>query len=109
MALFQRIATAAGVRLSRVGNVELVAARDMAAFLESAQRMRVGILRIEAVRVAGDSSVPDLNAIADYSGSIADPAFVERSIGEVLGFLAIAGREDHFYEVAILGRNPLVD
>jgi hypothetical protein len=58
MALFQRIATAASDQLPRVGDSDVIAARDMAAFLDSAHRMRVDIVRIEAVRVSENSRPP---------------------------------------------------
>ncbi|MDZ4774324.1 MAG: hypothetical protein SGI72_14445 [Planctomycetota bacterium] len=107
MALFQRIALAAGIQLVRVGDAELIPASAMQAFLDEARRFRAGILYIEAYRVGSAGLIPDARVIADYAALMADPAFVERSITEARGFLAIAGREDHLYDVAILGRNPL--
>jgi hypothetical protein len=109
MALFQRIAAAAGTHIVRAGGMDLIAARDMLLFLDSALRMRVGILGIEGFRLRAGSVIADLNAVADYSVFAADPGFVDRSNAEARGFLAIAGREAHYYKVAILGRNPLTE
>lgn len=107
MALFHRIAAAANVQIVLEGGRAYIAAGDIESFLESARRLRVGIVRIQAHRRIGERIVPDEATVAHFESLRADPDFAHRSIRETRGFLAVAGRADHLYALQILGRNPL--
>ncbi len=101
MGLALRIAKKAHINVHRIGNMELIACRDMLSFLDAARDQGICILGVEGFRLEGTSIIPDMGALADFSSIHENPASCERTIIEAKQFiLSIAGMDLYFEVVA---------
>ena len=98
MGMISEIASSVGIGVRHSGQMELVAASDLARFLEAARARNARILGLEGFRFIGNGIVPDMNAIADFS-SIVDSAANVETVDEALQFLSHVNERGLFYEV----------
>jgi hypothetical protein len=84
--------------------VSIIAAADLARFLETARARELRVVGLEGFRIVGSSIVPDMYAIADFS-SIAGMASSADTVDEALHFVAEVERSDLLYEVTFV-ENP---
>ena len=67
MGLVERIAHECGLPLTIRGGLPLIEEHDAAAFLDGCDPQRVRVLGIEGFHLRGGATVPDMDAISDYS------------------------------------------
>jgi hypothetical protein len=98
MGLTARLAEAAGIVVKRIGSLELVAWTDIDAFLNVVRGRNVTILGIEGFRIEGSRAVPDMDAIADFSGLPTDEELVATTFAEASRFLCSASRPNMYFD-----------
>jgi hypothetical protein len=100
LGLTAEIGSSAGVVVHRVGQTELVAAADLACFLRAVRARNLRVLGLEGFRIDGDSLVPDMDAIADFSSMAASAPSVD-TVAEALLFLSEVGERKLHYELTL--------
>jgi hypothetical protein len=98
MGLTARLADAAGLAVKRIGSLELVAWSDIDAFLNIVRDRKVAILGIEGFRVDGSRAVPDMDAIADFSGLPTDQELVATTLTEATRFLSSVSQPNMYFD-----------
>lgn len=98
MGLTARLAESAGIVVKRIGSLELVAWTDIDAFLNVVRGQNVAILGIEGFRINGSRAVPDMDAIADFSGLPTDEELVATTLVEACRFFSSASRPSMYFD-----------
>ena len=103
MGLTMRLAEAAGISAKKIGSLELIASKDVSAFLRAAKDRNVVILGVEGFRTEGNHVVPDMDAIADFSGLPHDGEMVATTIEEAGRFLLEFSQPDMYFDFTFDG------
>lgn len=101
MGLVAKIARDAGISVRHTASMELISAKDLAAFLEAARTRQAYIVGLEGFRSAEGQIIPDMDAIADFTALADAPDGAERTIAEALRFLSEVKSPDLFYDVIV--------
>ena len=89
MGLVASIAHKLGLQILTRCDIELVDLRAAQRIIDACRQERVTVLGIEGFHVRGNQTVPDMNAIADFSAvaGLPWPERVERSVTDAKAFL----------------------
>ena len=98
MGLIAELASSVGISIRQCGQMELIAASDLVQILEAARKHNARVLGLEGFHIVGNSIVPDMDAIADFSSMIDSTTNVE-TVDQALHFLSNVKEADLFYEV----------
>ena len=101
MGLIARLAAAVGITVKKVGSLELIALKDVDVFLSAAGTHNVAVIGIEGFRMKGDRAVPDMDAIADFSGLPRDNEMVAATIEDAKRFIVEVSRPDMYFDFAL--------
>jgi hypothetical protein len=96
--LTAKIALLAGIEPKRAGLAQLISTKDSGAFVQALLGQDVGILGIEGFHVNGNQIVPDMDAIADFSGLPQDEEFNATTVEEARKFLRSISDPDMYFE-----------
>jgi hypothetical protein len=98
MGLTARLAETAGLEVGRIGSLELIAWSDIDAFLTAVSGRKVAIFGIEGFRIDGSKAVPDMDAIADFSGVPNDEQLAATTLAEASRFLRSVSRPGMYFD-----------
>lgn len=98
MGLTARLAAVAGLAVKVIGSLELIASSDIDAFLSVVRDRNLAVLGIEGFRIDGNKAVPDMDAIADFSGLPSDEDLAATTIAEASRFLSNVSQPNMFFE-----------
>lgn len=99
MGLTARLAQAAGFDVIEIGSLELVAWQDTDAFLRVVNDKKMAIVGIEGFRIDGSRAIPDMAAIADFSGIPIDEELVVTTLEEARRFLSSVSRPGMYFSI----------
>lgn len=98
MGLTVRLAAVVGLEVKEIGSLELIAWSDIDTFLSVVRERNVVVLGIEGFRINGSKAVPDLDAIADFSGLPTDEDLAATTIAEARRFLSNVSQPNMYFE-----------
>jgi hypothetical protein len=101
MGLVAYLAELADVAVERVGALELVASKDVDAFLQAVKRRRAVVIGIEGFRIRGNQVIPDMNAIADFSDELLDSETSAATIEMASRFLHEVAAPDVYFDFVL--------
>lgn len=95
MGLTEMLADAAGISLRSVGSLQLVAFKDAEKIVDAAIRAGIAIAGIEGLKVIDGRTVPDMDAIADFSAQRHDASQSGKDARE---FICSVGDDEMLFE-----------
>ncbi len=84
-----------------VSSLELIPFESAGAFLDATEERGLTVLGIEGFRLEGDSAVPDIKAIADFSTLLNERDAVADSARAARRFVSQVGRSGMFFEFVL--------
>ncbi len=100
--IIDKLAEGAGIRVIRMGGLELVRFEDAESLVLEAKRQGYGILGVDGFNLVENDIYPDLDAIADFSKNMNDQSFAARSWAWALEFIQETGAPGKYFEFVFM-------